>query len=115
KNYSEADLLAVLTPSPHRVSSPRCPLFGRCGGCQYQHLVYAEQLEWKRRQVTELLRHMAGIEFAAAPVIGSPREFGYRSKITPHFAAPQRSAAAEIPNAKSQIPNKSQEDAEFRQ
>jgi 23S rRNA (uracil1939-C5)-methyltransferase/tRNA (uracil-5-)-methyltransferase len=97
QNYSEADLLAVLTPSPHRVSAPRCPLFGRCGGCQYQHLVYAEQLAWKQRQVTELLRHMAGIEFAVAPVVGSPRQFGYRSKITPHFAAPSRGVAAEIP------------------
>ncbi len=114
KNYSEADLLAVLTPSPHRVSSPRCPLFGRCGGCQYQHLVYAEQLEWKRRQVAELLRHMAGVEFAVAPVVGSPRSFGYRSKITPHFAPPSRGGTAENPNAKFQIPNKCQAEPETR-
>jgi 23S rRNA (uracil1939-C5)-methyltransferase/tRNA (uracil-5-)-methyltransferase len=86
KNYSEADLLAVLTPSPHR-TDPRCPLFGQCGGCQYQHLTYAEQLKWKRQQVEELLKYMAGIEFGVNPVIGSPREFGYRSKITPHFSA----------------------------
>jgi 23S rRNA (uracil1939-C5)-methyltransferase/tRNA (uracil-5-)-methyltransferase len=86
KNYSEADLLEVLTPSPHRIA-PQCPLFGTCGGCQYQHLTYAEQLKWKRQQVEELLQHMAGIAFAVNPVIGSPREFGYRSKITPHFRA----------------------------
>ncbi len=91
KNFSEADLLEVLTPSPDRVSPP-CPLFGRCGGCQYQHLDYSAQLTWKQRQVAELLRHMAGIEFAVAPVIPSPREFNYRSKITPHFAAPRRFA-----------------------
>jgi len=89
KNYSEADLLAVLTPSPHRID-PKCPLFGRCGGCQYQHLTYAEQLKWKRQQVEELLKYMAGVEFAVNPVIGSPREFGYRSKITPHFSAQPR-------------------------
>lgn len=88
KNYSEADLIEVLTPSPHRVA-PRCPLFGRCGGCQYQHLTYAEQLTWKRQQVEELLRHMADVTFPVAPVIGSPREFGYRSKITPHFNPPR--------------------------
>ena len=88
KNFSEADLLEVLTPSPHRID-PKCPLFGRCGGCQYQHLTYAEQLKWKRQQVEELLKYMAGVEFAVAPVIGSPREFGYRSKITPHFQAPR--------------------------
>lgn len=88
KNYSEADLVSVLTPSPQRVD-PRCPLFGRCGGCQYQHLGYSEQLVWKQRQVGELLQHMAGLEFPVAPVIASPREYGYRSKITPHFNPPR--------------------------
>ncbi len=88
KNFSEADVVAVLTPSPHRID-PKCLLFGRCGGCQYQHLTYAEQLAWKQRQVGELLQHMAGVEFPVAPVIGSPQEFGYRSKITPHFNPPR--------------------------
>ncbi|HEY4300656.1 MAG TPA: class I SAM-dependent RNA methyltransferase [Candidatus Didemnitutus sp.] len=84
KNYSEADLVAVLVPSPHRVEAA-CPLFGRCGGCQYQHLGYAEQLNWKRRQVAELLQHLAGIGHSVDPVVPSPRQLGYRSKITPHF------------------------------
>ncbi|HVU36180.1 MAG TPA: class I SAM-dependent RNA methyltransferase [Opitutaceae bacterium] len=89
KNYSEADLVEVLTPSADRVA-PRCPLFGKCGGCQYQHLSYPEQLTWKQRQVAELLEHMAGVIFPVSPVVPSPREYGYRSKITPHFAAPRR-------------------------
>jgi len=92
KNFSEADLVRVITPSPHRIDPP-CPLFGRCGGCQYQHFTYSQQLEWKRRQVAELLEHMAGIVFPVAPVQGSPREWGYRSKITPHFAAPRDPSA----------------------
>lgn len=87
-NFSEADLMEVLSASPHR-TIPICPLFGRCGGCQYQNLGYEEQLEWKRRQVAELLQHMAGLTFPVSPVIGSPRPFGYRSKITPHFNAPR--------------------------
>jgi tRNA/tmRNA/rRNA uracil-C5-methylase (TrmA/RlmC/RlmD family) len=88
KNFSEADLLEVVTSSPHRIA-PSCPLFGRCGGCQYQHLAYPEQLRWKQRQVEELLQHMAGITFPVAPTIASPREYGYRSKITPHFHVPR--------------------------
>ncbi len=89
KNFSEADLVSVLTPSPNRVA-PACPLFARCGGCQYQHLAYGEQLAWKRRQVAELLQHMAGIaDFPVAPVVPSPRQLGYRSKITPHFNPPR--------------------------
>ena len=96
KNYSEADLLAVLTPSLHRIA-PKCPLFGGCGGCQYQHLTYAGQLVWKRQQVQEVLKYMAGVEFPVTPVIGSPREFGYRSKITPHFRARSKEQAAGEP------------------
>jgi tRNA/tmRNA/rRNA uracil-C5-methylase (TrmA/RlmC/RlmD family) len=96
KNFSEADLVEVLTPSADRVV-PRCPLFGRCGGCQYQHLAYSAQLEWKRRQVAELLQHMAGIpDFPVAPVVGSPREYHYRSKITPHFNPPRGDAPVPI-------------------
>ncbi|WP_221031697.1 class I SAM-dependent RNA methyltransferase [Actomonas aquatica] len=88
KNFSEADLIEVLTPSPDRVT-PRCPLFGECGGCQYQHLNYDAQLVWKRQQVEELLEHMAGLTHPVNPVIGSPEKFGYRSKITPHFNLPR--------------------------
>ncbi|MDB6167283.1 MAG: methyltransferase, TrmA family [Verrucomicrobia bacterium] len=88
KNFSEADLVEVIRPSADRVHPP-CPLFGRCGGCQYQHLSYSQQLVWKQRQVAELLQHMAGVDFPVAPVVPSPREFGYRSKITPHFNPPR--------------------------
>ncbi len=87
KNFSEADLVEVLAPSPQR-TEPRCRLFGSCGGCQYQHLAYADQLEWKRRQVAELLHHMAKIDVPVEPVRPSPNIYGYRSKITPHFDRP---------------------------
>ena len=87
-NYSDADLLEILVPSPHRIE-PRCPLFGRCGGCQYQNLEYDVQLKWKKRQVSELLEKMAGITFPVDDVVGSPIQYGYRSKITPHFQKPK--------------------------
>ncbi len=89
KNYSEADLMELVRPSPDRIA-PVCSLFGRCGGCQYQNFRYEEQLRWKQRQVSELLEHMAGLTFPVNPVIGSPQGYGYRSKITPHFATPRR-------------------------
>ncbi|MFV1995110.1 MAG: class I SAM-dependent RNA methyltransferase [Verrucomicrobiales bacterium] len=95
KNYSEADLVEVLRRSPHRVE-PRCPLFGECGGCQYQNFAYPEQLAWKLRQVGELLRHMAGIEAEVNQIISSPLEYGYRSKITPHFRKPRDGRISEI-------------------
>lgn len=88
KNYSNADLVSVIEPSDERVE-PVCPLFGTCGGCQYQHLDYSKQIEWKRRQVEELLKHMAKIEHPVLPVIASPKQYEYRSKITPHFHKPK--------------------------
>lgn len=94
-NYSEADLVEVLRPSPHRIE-PGCELFGRCGGCQYQNLAYEQQLAWKRRQVAELLERMAGIEFPVDPVHPSPKTYGYRSKITPHFKRPRDGEIGEI-------------------
>ena len=93
KNFSEADLVEVLVPSADRVA-PRCPQFGQCGGCQYQHLAYEAQLIWKQQQVAELLEHLAGLAHPVNPVLGSPRQFGYRSKITPHFNLPKSSTLA---------------------
>ncbi len=88
KNCSMADLVEVLEASPRRVQ-PQCPVFGYCGGCQYQHLDYAAQLEWKTAQVADLLRLQAGLELPVKPAIASPVTYNYRSKITPHFQKPK--------------------------
>jgi len=94
-NCSHADLVEILAPSPDRIE-PKCRHFATCGGCQYQHLSYAKQLEWKTRQVRELLAHMVGIEAEVLPAIPSPKQWGYRSKITPHFQKPKSGEAFPI-------------------
>ena len=83
-NYSEADCLEVLSPSADRVE-PKCELFGICGGCQYQTVRYETQLSWKRKQVEESFARIGGIEVPVEPVEPSPKTFGYRSKLTPHY------------------------------
>ncbi len=88
KNYSQADLMRVLRPSPMRVE-PQCKLFGQCGGCQLQHMTYQAQLEWKRQGIRETLLRLAGITAEVDPVTPSPEQYGYRTKITPHFASPR--------------------------
>ncbi len=84
KSFSQADLVEVIEASPDRVAVG-CPLFGDCGGCQYQHLAYDKQLAWKTRQVGELMKHMAAITFPVNDCLSSPQLWNYRSKITPHF------------------------------
>jgi 23S rRNA (uracil1939-C5)-methyltransferase len=47
--------------SPLRTEAP-CPVFGTCGGCQFQHMQYPAQLEWKRSIVRHLLHDMGGFD-----------------------------------------------------
>jgi 23S rRNA (uracil1939-C5)-methyltransferase len=84
KKYAEADLVAVVTPSPDRVK-PVCRYFGRCGGCSYQHLAYPAQLEVKARQVEQTLRRVGKLaEVPMRPIIASPSPYGYRNRIRVH-------------------------------
>ncbi len=84
KSYLEARLIAVVDPSPRRVQPP-CPYFGRCGGCSYQHLDALEQADLKRRQVEQTLRRIGRFESVNVhPTVPSPRDYGYRNRITVH-------------------------------
>jgi 23S rRNA (uracil1939-C5)-methyltransferase len=84
KKFVEAELETVLEPSPHRVT-PHCPYFQTCGGCAYQHITYAHQLEIKQRQVEQTLRRVGRLaEVPMQPIIPSPRTYGYRNRIRVH-------------------------------
>src|SRR5258708_12552693 len=68
----------------------RCALFGVCGGCQLQHVPYDEQLAWKTSEVRRLLAEALPDDAdLVQPCVGSPRAYGYRSKLTPHFPRPR--------------------------
>jgi tRNA/tmRNA/rRNA uracil-C5-methylase (TrmA/RlmC/RlmD family) len=84
KRFCEAELLQIETPSPIR-QRPVCQLFGRCGGCAYQHVPYEIQLEWKATQVRELLQRLGRIQAPpVAPTVPSPQPMGYRNRIRVH-------------------------------
>jgi 23S rRNA (uracil1939-C5)-methyltransferase len=84
KQFAEAELLEVLEPSAERVAAP-CPYFGRCGGCTYQHISYAHQLELKAKQVEQAMRRIGKMpEPPMRPIVPSPLPYGYRNRITVH-------------------------------
>src|SRR5438876_11488512 len=84
KQYAEAELLDVNESSPHRVE-PRCPYFGRCGGCAYQHINYEHQLAIKWRQVRDALQRIGKFkDVPMRPIIPSLEQYGYRNRITVH-------------------------------
>lgn len=86
KSFIRAAALQVLEPGPGRID-PACPHFGVCGGCHWQQIDYARQVETKRLILEELLRHKFP-ETAPLPVAmrPSPRPFGYRSRARMQFA-----------------------------
>jgi len=81
KQFARARRVRVVQASPDRVT-PRCRYFGDCGGCQYQHMAYPVQLEFKRRQIRELMRRVGGFpEMVVDPVVPCPEPYGYRNRI----------------------------------
>ncbi len=83
KNLARAKLLAIRQASPERVE-PHCPYYGRCGGCQYQHLAYARQVDGKGRQLQAALTRLGKLAVLPPinPTIPSPNTYGYRNKLT---------------------------------
>jgi 23S rRNA (uracil1939-C5)-methyltransferase len=86
KNYAEARVVELITPSAFRVAPP-CPYSGFCGGCPWQFLDYEKQLSVKRELVVEALEHIGGLkEVPVNPVIASEKKFQYRNKMEFSFS-----------------------------
>lgn len=80
KRFAEAQLEEVLQPSAERCPAD-CPVFGQCGGCQWQHLPYAEQCSWKEKIFADLLQRQAGIAKSyVRPLVAAPDPWHYRSR-----------------------------------
>ena len=60
KNYAYAKVEKLLEESPYRIT-PLCPVAGKCGGCQLQHLSYEKELAWKEDRIAQSLIRIAGL------------------------------------------------------
>lgn len=91
--YTLTDFIEVLVPAPQRDSSLiQCPYFSKCSGCQLQMLPYNEQLKHKRKIIEKAYTNFSTLRPEIIPAvgetIGSPLQYGYRTKLTPHFDGP---------------------------
>lgn len=80
KRLARARIGRLVVASPDRVE-PRCPHFGRCGGCRWQHVSYSAQLDAKRSIVRDALARIGGIEIEAeVDLVASPDPYRYRAR-----------------------------------
>ena len=78
RDYAFGRILKIEEPSPHRLSPP-CPVFGRCGGCQWLHMDYSLQLEAKEVLVKREFRKVLEKD-ALQPIVPSDPHMEYRTR-----------------------------------
>lgn len=84
--FARARVDALLEAGPAR-AEPVCAVFGSCGGCAWQHVDYAAQLEAKRAILADALRRIGGVEdLELPPIVASPSPYAYRSRARVHLA-----------------------------
>ncbi len=77
-------IVSILEASPDRVEPP-CPWYGRCGGCDLQHLRYGAQLDAKESIVRDALERIGGIRWSGDIVrFAAPLPFGTRARVELH-------------------------------
>ncbi|MCQ2201530.1 MAG: 23S rRNA (uracil(1939)-C(5))-methyltransferase RlmD [Bacteroidales bacterium] len=85
-SYWEGKVTRIVTPSPVRIE-PRCPEFGLCGGCKWQHLPYEEQLKYKQREVVSNLTRLGHLTLPQEETIAaSANQYEYRNKLEYTFS-----------------------------
>jgi 23S rRNA (uracil1939-C5)-methyltransferase len=83
--YARANLVEVVAASPERVE-PRCPHFGTCGGCHWQHIAYETQLSLREETLRSQLRrigHLAGVSIEPSLSMSNP--WYYRNRVQLHL------------------------------
>jgi len=78
--YGYGKIIEILRPSTHRIESP-CPIFDRCGGCQWQNCDYKAQLGFKKQIVIDALERIGHVKNPPVQdVMGMLRPNNYRNK-----------------------------------
>lgn len=79
KTWAAGKITQILERSPHRVNRD-CPVAKLCGGCDFQHMDYAEECRLKAQRVQQALNRIGGENLFEVPLLAAPVCFGYRNK-----------------------------------
>ncbi|MDR0489629.1 MAG: class I SAM-dependent RNA methyltransferase [Oscillospiraceae bacterium] len=80
---AHAEISRILVRSPYRIE-PDCPYYPECGGCDFRHITYAEELEAKLQRVNDALHRIGGLCARAAHILSTGKTEGYRNKAVLH-------------------------------
>jgi len=86
KSFAKGEILKHITSSKDRVKVP-CPYYNKCGGCDLMHQEYESSLEFKKKNLIELLYKFAKTNsnlIKLNNVIRAEDSFYYRNKVTFH-------------------------------
>jgi 23S rRNA (uracil1939-C5)-methyltransferase len=104
-NFVEGKAIAITKFSEFR-EAPFCEHFGLCGGCKWQHLSYAKQLQYKQQQVIDNLERIGGLSVATIkPIIPSHKTKYYRNKLDYTFSHQRWLTKEELEDKKSRTEN----------
>lgn len=76
--FCKATVCKILQKSEKRIE-PRCPYYLTCGGCNFQHLTYEDELEIKKKTFLKEFSKIQKLE--DVDIIKSEKDYGYRNKI----------------------------------
>ena len=80
KSIAYGKIEEILQPSSHR-QVPSCNVFGKCGGCDFLHMDYEEELRFKRQRVQDALRKLGGLSLEVEGILGARQQDSYRNKV----------------------------------
>lgn len=83
--YARAALVEILEASAGR-ETPRCRHYGECGGCHYQHIAYARQVEIKTEVLRDQLQRIGKqVDPPVRPMVPCPHPWNYRNHVQFHL------------------------------
>ncbi|MDD5932581.1 MAG: TRAM domain-containing protein, partial [Oscillospiraceae bacterium] len=79
KTCAAGEMVRLRKASSERMK-PECPHFGQCGGCDFQHMSYTEELWAKRQRVQDALTRLGGADIQVEEILGAKDPTHYRNK-----------------------------------